>query len=168
VHLTLPKNISLATLFIRIWYPTARLFRQDRWGDWDGVFSRVVQALREQARRPGLQRVAVQLSWPNSSNAPSERKWSTARLARALRLPPGWGPRHARGRRTGQQPEGSPPDTGRTGQRDVALEATPELDSRATELLRRHLQAKRQRSSILEQFTTWLAHDQVSPPHLPG
>lgn len=29
------------------WYPTARLFRQDRPGDWEGVFRKVVAALRE-------------------------------------------------------------------------------------------------------------------------
>ncbi|HYD63842.1 tetratricopeptide repeat-containing glycosyltransferase family protein [Azospirillum sp.] len=28
------------------WYPTARLFRQDRLGDWDGVLARVAQELR--------------------------------------------------------------------------------------------------------------------------
>jgi tetratricopeptide (TPR) repeat protein len=28
------------------WYPTMRLFRQQRWGDWDGVFSEIADALR--------------------------------------------------------------------------------------------------------------------------
>jgi hypothetical protein len=27
------------------WYPTMRLFRQDRWGDWDGVFDRIAGVL---------------------------------------------------------------------------------------------------------------------------
>ena len=27
------------------WYPTMRLFRQRRWGDWDEVFSRMAQEL---------------------------------------------------------------------------------------------------------------------------
>ena len=30
------------------WYPTMRLFRQRRWGDWQGVFQRIQTALREQ------------------------------------------------------------------------------------------------------------------------
>jgi hypothetical protein len=29
------------------WYPTARLFRQMRLGDWDGVVAEVMQALSE-------------------------------------------------------------------------------------------------------------------------
>jgi hypothetical protein len=29
-----------------VWYPSARLFRQRRWGDWDGVLERVAEALR--------------------------------------------------------------------------------------------------------------------------
>jgi ADP-heptose:LPS heptosyltransferase len=28
------------------WYPTARLFRQDRPGDWDGAMAKVIQALK--------------------------------------------------------------------------------------------------------------------------
>lgn len=31
------------------WYPTMRLFRQRRWGDWDGVINRVAGALRQHA-----------------------------------------------------------------------------------------------------------------------
>jgi ADP-heptose:LPS heptosyltransferase len=27
------------------WYPTLRLFRQQRWGDWDEVFERIANAL---------------------------------------------------------------------------------------------------------------------------
>jgi hypothetical protein len=34
------------------WYPSAQLFRQQRWGDWEDVFQRVAQALRKRARRP--------------------------------------------------------------------------------------------------------------------
>jgi hypothetical protein len=31
------------------WYPTLRLFRQERRGDWDGVFARLADALRQRA-----------------------------------------------------------------------------------------------------------------------
>jgi tetratricopeptide (TPR) repeat protein len=33
------------------WYPTMRLFRQQKWGDWPGVFQRVADTLREDGRR---------------------------------------------------------------------------------------------------------------------
>ena len=33
------------------WYPTARLFRQNRVGDWHGVFERIAAAVRERASR---------------------------------------------------------------------------------------------------------------------
>jgi tetratricopeptide (TPR) repeat protein len=32
------------------WYPTMRLFRQSRWGDWDGVFDRIAGALEARLR----------------------------------------------------------------------------------------------------------------------
>ena len=32
------------------WYPSARLFRQQRPGDWDGVFERIRQALAEEVK----------------------------------------------------------------------------------------------------------------------
>ena len=34
------------------WYPTARLFRQQRAGDWQGVVSSVARALRPTVKRP--------------------------------------------------------------------------------------------------------------------
>jgi ADP-heptose:LPS heptosyltransferase len=34
------------------WYPTMRLFRQRRAGDWDGVVARIAAALEALARRP--------------------------------------------------------------------------------------------------------------------
>ena len=36
------------------WYPTARLFRQDRWGDWAEVMTHVEAALREQLCWPDV------------------------------------------------------------------------------------------------------------------
>ena len=34
------------------WYPTVRLFRQQRWGDWDSVFERVAEELQALASKP--------------------------------------------------------------------------------------------------------------------
>jgi ADP-heptose:LPS heptosyltransferase len=42
------------------WYPTARLFRQPAFGDWDGVIARLRDELR-QLGRPGM---AGQGAWP--------------------------------------------------------------------------------------------------------
>jgi hypothetical protein len=33
-----------------LWYPTMRLFRQPRWGDWDDVFARIAAAIDDLAR----------------------------------------------------------------------------------------------------------------------
>jgi hypothetical protein len=32
------------------WYPTLRLFRQQKWGDWDDVFGRIADALAMRLR----------------------------------------------------------------------------------------------------------------------
>jgi Flp pilus assembly protein TadD len=50
VWLVLPHSPDFRWLLDRPdspWYPTMRIFRQDRGGDWDGVFKRVAEALRE-------------------------------------------------------------------------------------------------------------------------
>ena len=55
VWILLPYNPDWRWLISRedsIWYPSARLFRQEKWGDWDGVVARVAQALKARARRP--------------------------------------------------------------------------------------------------------------------
>jgi tetratricopeptide (TPR) repeat protein len=45
------------------WYPTARLFRQTRLGDWDGVFARLAEALRERAAAgPRVRPIAIPVS----------------------------------------------------------------------------------------------------------
>ncbi len=38
------------------WYPTARLFRQTRRGDWDEVFQRIAESVRPKLARPGAPR----------------------------------------------------------------------------------------------------------------
>ena len=45
------------------WYPTARLFRQTSLGDWDGVFSRMAEALSELlAVRPTIASVPIEVA----------------------------------------------------------------------------------------------------------
>ena len=43
------------------WYPSARLFRQEKWGDWDGVVSRIAKALKARSKRPLLASLSPEL-----------------------------------------------------------------------------------------------------------
>jgi tetratricopeptide (TPR) repeat protein len=46
-----------------VWYRTLRLFRQERFGDWAGVFRQMAQALpREVAARPPRQRLCIEVA----------------------------------------------------------------------------------------------------------
>jgi Tetratricopeptide repeat len=40
------------------WYPTLRLFRQKKYGDWDGVFAEMQEALRQRTKMPGAEAIA--------------------------------------------------------------------------------------------------------------
>jgi hypothetical protein len=44
-----------------VWYPTARLFRQQPWGDWAGVFAHVADALSEEATRFVPRRFSIEV-----------------------------------------------------------------------------------------------------------
>jgi Flp pilus assembly protein TadD len=44
------------------WYPTMRLFRQERFGDWAGVFARLAEALQEAEGRRRLRRLRAPVS----------------------------------------------------------------------------------------------------------
>ncbi len=64
VWLLLPFNPDWRWLLGREdtpWYPSARLFRQEKWGDWDGVFARVASALRQRAREAVPREAVVSL-----------------------------------------------------------------------------------------------------------
>jgi tetratricopeptide (TPR) repeat protein len=44
------------------WYPTARLFRQAKWGDWDEVLSRMARELAVLQRQPRSRSVTIEVS----------------------------------------------------------------------------------------------------------
>jgi hypothetical protein len=82
------------------WYPTLRLFRQERPGDWDDVFARLTAAVAERLSRPGLRqpiRVPVspaelldriaRLETRTNGAAAAELARLTAVRARALQEP---------------------------------------------------------------------------------
>jgi hypothetical protein len=51
------------------WYPTMRLFRQKRAGEWDGVIAAVCEALATRVMRPEPSTCAAPLSSPSSSSS---------------------------------------------------------------------------------------------------
>ena len=84
------------------WYPTMRLFRQAAPGDWDEVFGRVADALREQAAVHALTSSAI--AYPEGARAWNARgvsaakrgnlKEATALFRRALRFQPDFAEAH--------------------------------------------------------------------------
>jgi hypothetical protein len=74
------------------WYPTARLFRQRRRGDWADVIARVGQALAEQARPSRAVKVRIEIEpaeltdWLALLEAASGEPHQRRALASRLRL----------------------------------------------------------------------------------
>ena len=140
------------------WYPSARLFRQGRWGDWDEVFERVAQALRERTRRRLPERIPIQVSVTDLlertlleeiQRGRAEESWAALRNAGL-------------------------PETDEVGQLVGQLKAAhqalvqieqdlqaagqePGLDGRAAELVRAYAQARQELGRSLAQFRAWLA-----------
>jgi len=69
------------------WYPTMRLFRQERPGDWQGVFARLAEALRERvAQAPRAQPVTVEIAPGELIDKITILEIKSARLAEADKL----------------------------------------------------------------------------------
>jgi hypothetical protein len=161
VWIVLPANPDWRWLFDRedsLWYPTARLFRQRRWGDWPGVFARVAEALRELARRPRRQKATVEMGLVEL-------------VERAVREEL----KHGRGEETGAALlQAGLPETEdlaalvgrlRSAQAAVAavdeemrrVAASPQLGRQAAALVSRYAQAQQGRAGVLADLADWLA-----------
>jgi tetratricopeptide (TPR) repeat protein len=80
-----------------LWYPTMRLFRQRRRGDWTEVFTRVAEALADQTQRSRPAKITIELEpaelieWVAQLEAPNGDRCKYVALAARLRcaLPAG-------------------------------------------------------------------------------
>jgi Tetratricopeptide repeat len=140
------------------WYPSAGLFRQTRWGDWEGVFARVAEALRDLARKRPWPRVPLPLG-------PEELlDRAVAAEARGVGAAECWAALREAGVAEGDGLAASITAL-REAHRvleelDAELDALPESGAtgkKATELLRRLRQARRERARAREAVSAWLA-----------
>jgi hypothetical protein len=142
-----------------LWYPSARLFRQQTWGDWEGVFTRVASALRLRARRPLPHRMPVALSLlemveravlAELNHANAEETWQALRQAEV--------PDNAefRGLVAGLKSAHEVLE-GVGKQMDQMEQMEPgQSDTQAVELIQRYARGRQERAEALSRFSAWL------------
>jgi tetratricopeptide (TPR) repeat protein len=151
-----------------VWYPSATLFRQERWGDWPGVFERVAVELRRQARRPLLQAFPVRLGLVElieravgeelcgnlGDGCSSLRQSSLCDTPEVARL---------------QQDLKSLHQVLDSLDRDMQVvgNASDIEPSAAVELLVRYAHAQKERASAVERFSSWLSDGDALPEAQP-
>jgi tetratricopeptide (TPR) repeat protein len=166
VWLLLPFNPDWRWLRGRedsVWYPTARLFRQGRWGDWDGVVLHVAEALRHQARRPLLQRFALRVGLAElveravraeGHNGAAAEGWAALRQA-------GLDETAEVARYAGRLRAALKEEQDVTAQMQGLGDAPAR---RARGLVRRFLRIQEEQTAAREQFSAWLAGAAAGEP----
>jgi tetratricopeptide (TPR) repeat protein len=142
-----------------IWYPTARLFRQKRWGEWGEVLERVAAALAEQASRPRPRRTVLEIGVPDLveqlvlrelRGEGAEAAWGALRetgLAGRAELA-----RHMARLRAAH----AGLVEARTRMRDAVAAEPAAAGADVAELLRRFVQAEQEREGSLKGLASWL------------
>jgi tetratricopeptide (TPR) repeat protein len=138
-----------------VWYPTARLFRQTRWGDWDEVFGRVARALHEQARLPALRRVPLRVDPAELVERLAAGGPRSAAAEEALR-DAGLLERAGLARHTARLESAYLAVAG-SEEEMLALAPAADLDAHAAGLVRRFADARRERDDALAELSAWLA-----------
>lgn len=142
------------------WYPSARLFRQEKWGDWDGVFSRVFLALSEKSSRPLPRRVPISLGLVDLvemavraeiAQGSADEVWAILSQAGV--------PDTAEFARLTARLKGAFQEMEVVDARMRALVACPDASSVATDLVRRYVDAQQERADSLLGLSLLLVGD---------
>jgi tetratricopeptide (TPR) repeat protein len=145
------------------WYPSVRLFRQESWGDWVGVFRRVAQALAEQTYRPVPRRVALPMSLADLVErfAAAELRPGGGDEAREALREAGLLDHTELARHTARL-QAALAGIEEIKQRMRALAPAEDLDLHAGDMVRRFARAQQERDEALAELSHWLDGEATS------
>jgi hypothetical protein len=139
--------------------PPPPYVRQARWGDWDEVFGRVLEALRELARPPLQRRVPIEVGLDELVERAVMEELHNDRAAECWAvLRQGGYDETAEVARLAASLKAAHETIDNVNLGMQALNGSPDAEPQAAALIRRYLQAQRERASALAAFSASLTN----------